>query len=237
MPEILHELRYALRGFRKSPLLAAAAIFSLALGIGANTAIFTLTDQLLLRSLPVHQPDRLVLLSAPGPKRGFVESNYDDGYAFSYPLYCDLRDRAPGLAGVLARFPMRMSLSWGEETQLIEGDLVSGNYFDVLGVRTVLGRALMPADDRLGNPKDRVVIQGMALRLLAAAASRTGSRYRFIRYETSPFGPTVWTDAPSAMNSTTAYASSFRASSMRTIVTPGRVPASSRCRLAPSARK
>src|SRR5690348_16503085 len=138
--DMLQEFRYAFRGFLKSPVLTAAALFSIALGIGANTAIFSLTDQLLLRSLPVKNPGQLVLFSAPGPRSGFVETNYGDEVSFSYPMYCDFRDRAPALAGVLARFPLRMSMSWGDRTELVQGDLVSGNYFDVLGVGATLGR-------------------------------------------------------------------------------------------------
>ena len=158
MPDIFHEFLCALRGFRKSPVLAGAALLSLALGIGANTAIFSLTDQVLLRSLPVKDPRQLVLFSAEGRKSGFVETNYDDQYAFSYPMYCDFRDRAPALAGVVARFPMRLSMSSGDRTELVQGDLVSGTYFGVLGVGTVLGRPLTPADDRLGNPNEVVVL-------------------------------------------------------------------------------
>ena len=158
MSNILHELRYALRGFRKSPVLLGAALLSLALGIGANTAIFSLTDQVLLRALPVKDPGQLVLFSAEGRKNGFIETNYDDQYAFSYPMYCDFRDRAPAVAGVVARFPMRLSMSSGDRTELVQGDLVSGTYFGVLGVGTVLGRPLTPADDRLGSPNEVAVL-------------------------------------------------------------------------------
>jgi predicted permease len=113
---------------------------------------------LLLRSLPVRDPAQLVLFSAAGRKSGFVETSYDDQYAFSYPMYGDFRDRAPALVGVLARFPMRLSMSAGDRSELVQGELVSGNYFDVLGVRTVMGRPLMPEDDRLGSPNDVAVI-------------------------------------------------------------------------------
>src|SRR5579862_7900306 len=131
MRSVIQEILYALRGFRKSPVLTAAALLSLALGIGANTAIFSLTDQLLVRRLPVRDPQQLVLFNAEGRKSGFIETNYDDGYAFSYPMYCDFRDRAPALQGVLARFPLRMSMSAGDRTELVQGDLVSGTYFGV----------------------------------------------------------------------------------------------------------
>ncbi|HLY19237.1 MAG TPA: ABC transporter permease [Bryobacteraceae bacterium] len=158
MHNLVQEIRHALRGFRKNPVLAGAALISLALGIGANTAIFSLTDQVLLRSLPVRNPDRLVLFSAMGRKSGFVETNYDDNYAFSYPMYCDFRDRAPAVAGVLARFPLRLSMSAGDRTELVQGELVSGTYFSVLGAHTVLGRPLTPEDDRLGSPNDVAVL-------------------------------------------------------------------------------
>lgn len=158
MPNAFHELRYALRGFRKSPVLAGAALLSLALGIGANTAIFSLADQILLRNLPVKEPGQLVLFSAGGRKTGAVETSYDDNYAFSYPMYCDFRDRAPELAGVLARFPLRLSMSAGDRTELVQGELVSGTYFGVLGAGTVLGRPLLPEDDRPGNPHDVAVL-------------------------------------------------------------------------------
>ena len=138
--------------------MAGAALLSLALGIGANTAIFSLTDQILLRSLPVKDPGQIVLFSAGGRKSGFVETNYDDRYAFSYPMYRDFHDRAPALAGVVARFPMRLSMSAGDRTELVQGDLVSGTYFGVLGVGTVLGRPLVPEDDRLGSPNEVVVL-------------------------------------------------------------------------------
>ena len=158
MLNIFREFLYALRGFRKSPVLAAAALLSLALGIGANTAIFSLTDQVLLRSLLVKDPGQIVLFSAAGRKSGFVETNYDDQYSFSYPMYRDFRDRAPALAGVVARFPIRLSMSSGERTELVQGDLVSGTYFGVLGVGTVLGRPLTREDDRLGSPNEVVVL-------------------------------------------------------------------------------
>ncbi len=158
MNDVLRELRHALRGFLKSPVFTAAALLSLALGIGANTAIFSLTDQVLLRSLPVKNPEQLVLFQSPGPRRGFIETSYGDEVSFSYPMYSDFRDRAPDLAGVLARFPSRLSMSLGDRTELVAGDLVSGNYFDVLGVGTALGRPLTAEDDRAGSPNEVAVL-------------------------------------------------------------------------------
>ena len=158
MGDLLDDLRYALRGFLQSPVLTGAALLCLALGIGANTAIFSLTDQVLLRYLPVKDPGGLALLKSNGPKSGFMESNYDDEVVFSYPMYTDFRDRAPAVAGVLARFPTPLHLSAGEHTERVSGELVSGNYFEVLGAGTVLGRPLSPEDDVPGHANDVVVL-------------------------------------------------------------------------------
>jgi predicted permease len=142
------DLRYALRGLRKSPMFTIVALLSLGLGIGANTAIFSLMDQALLRSLAVKAPEKLVLFSARGPRRGMVNTSYGDQYTFSYPMYRDFRDQNPVFSGVLARFPISLSVSWHDQTERIYGDLVSGNYFEVLGIPAAMGRAFTPDDDR-----------------------------------------------------------------------------------------
>jgi predicted permease len=143
----LEDLRYSLRGLRKSPMFTIVALLSLALGIGANTAVFSLMDQVLLRSLPVKHPEELVLFNAPGPRRGRIDTSYDDKLTFSYPMYRDIRDRNPVFSGVLARFPISFSMSWRDQTERIHGDLVSGNYFDVLGLHAAIGRTLTQQDD------------------------------------------------------------------------------------------
>lgn len=158
MTGVLQDLSYSLRGLRKSPTFIIVALASLALGIGANTAVFSLMDQALLRSLPVKNPSELVLFSAPGPHYGMVNTNYDDKLAFSYPMYRDFRDGAQVFNGVLARFPVSFNITWHDETERIHGDLVSGNYFDVLGVRPVIGRSITAEDDRLGSPQPVVVL-------------------------------------------------------------------------------
>jgi predicted permease len=142
------DLRYALRGLRKSPMFTIVALLSLGLGIGANTAIFSLMDQALLRSLPVKHPEQLVLLSANGPRRGQINTSYGDVYTFSYPMYRDFRDGNQVFSGVLARFPINFSMSWHDATERVYGDLVSGNYFEVLGVHAAIGRTLNQEDDR-----------------------------------------------------------------------------------------
>ena len=152
------DLRYALRGFRKSPLFTLVALASLALGIGANTAIFSLMDQALLRSLPVKHPEQLVLFSAAGPRRGMVNTSYGDIYTFSYPMYRDFRDGSQVFSGVLARYPDSFSMSWHEQTERIRGDLVSGNYFALLGVSAAIGRTITADDDRVAGAHPVVVL-------------------------------------------------------------------------------
>jgi predicted permease len=144
MGTLIQDVRLALRTLRRSPVFACVAILSLALGIGANTAIFTLMDQVLLRMLPVQHPEQLVMLDQQGPTQGKVENDN----SFSYPMYKDFRDRSPVFSGVLARFPLGMSVSYRGQTELASGDLVSGNYFEVLGVRAWAGRTFTQDDDR-----------------------------------------------------------------------------------------
>jgi putative ABC transport system permease protein len=143
MPPLVQDLRFALRTLRKSPLFTTVAVFSLALGIGANTAIFTLIDQLILRLLPVSHPEELVLLTSRGQHYG---SNTGSN-AISYPMYQDFRDRNQVFGGMFCRSGMTMSLSAEGHTELVAGELVSGNYFPVLGVGAALGRVFTAADD------------------------------------------------------------------------------------------
>ncbi len=148
MNALLQDLRYALRSLRKSPAFAAAAIATLALGIGANAAIFALVDRVMLRLLPVREPRELVLLRSPGPRQGHTWSDGDDAFSFSYPMYRDLRDKNEVFAGLLGVYPFAASVAARGATERASGELVSGNYFGVLGVPPSLGRVLSPDDDR-----------------------------------------------------------------------------------------
>jgi len=139
----MSDLRFALRGLRRSPLFATVAILSLALGIGANTAIFTLTDQILLRKLPVAAPEQLVMLYQQGPNMG---SNMGSRM-HSYPLYQDLQKRAEPLADVLCRRLVAASVSVNNQTERVDAEMVSGNYFSLLGVTPALGRVLNSQED------------------------------------------------------------------------------------------
>jgi predicted permease len=137
------DLRLALRGLRRSPLFATVAILSLALGIGANTAIFTLMDQILLRKLPVHAPEQLVMLYQAGAHNG---SNMGQRM-HSYPIYQDLQQRAEPLSEVICRRLVEASASIGSETERIQAEMVSGNYFTMLGVKPAIGRVFTSEED------------------------------------------------------------------------------------------
>jgi len=148
MQDFFQDLRFALRMLRKSPVFTAVAVVTLALGIGANTAIFSLTDQILLRELPVPHPDQLVILRSPGPNHGHTWSDVDQGaQSFSYLMYKDLRERATVFSGLLACRETTVNVSGHGETQRANADLVSGNFFQTLEVQPALGRLLMPGDE------------------------------------------------------------------------------------------
>src|SRR5215217_2453001 len=150
MNAVAQDLRYAVRTLVKSPGFTVIVVLTLALGIGANTAIFSLTDQLLLRLLPVKSPEKLVVLDGPGAFQG---RTFNNG-TFSYPMYRDFRDQNTVFDGVLARFPAPLTLMTNGQSERVTGELVSGNYFDVLGVRAHIGRTFTPDDDRTpgGHP-------------------------------------------------------------------------------------
>jgi predicted permease len=152
----LHDLRLAIRGLFRSPLFAVVAVASLALGIGANTAIYTLIDQILLRKLPVQEPERLVMLYQQGSHAG---SNMGTRM-HSYPMYRELQQKGEPLESVLARRLVPASISIDNQTERVDTELVSGNYFQVLGVKPAIGRVFSSEeDDRIykGHP---VVVLG-----------------------------------------------------------------------------
>ena len=139
MGTLLQDLRYGIRMLAKSPGFTTVAVLTLALGIGANTAIFTVVNSLLLRPLPVEQPDRLVAV--------FMTHKGDDTFnPSSYPDYSDLRDRNGVFSGVAAHFYCPMSLKTVDRPEVVIGQAVTSNYFNVLGVRPFLGRTFLPEE-------------------------------------------------------------------------------------------
>lgn len=136
MRRLNQDLLFAVRTLRKAPAFLLVAALSLALGIGANTAIFTLIDQALLRPLPVKDPQQLVLLWTRGQHYG---SN-NGRYKISYPMYADFRDKNPVFSGMFSRYITDMSLSFAGRTERVQGEMVSGTYFPDLGIGPALGR-------------------------------------------------------------------------------------------------
>src|ERR1043166_4500532 len=135
---MLQDVRYAARTLLKTPGFTFVVILTLALGIGANTAIFSLTDQMLLRLLPVKDPQQLVLLDGPGAFQG---RTFNNG-TFSFPMYNDFRDQTTVFSGVIGRFPAPLTLGVDGQSERVNGELVTGNYFDVLGIHAQVGRTL-----------------------------------------------------------------------------------------------
>jgi predicted permease len=145
-PSLEHAIKdvtYGLRALLRNPGYTAVAALSLALGIGVNTAIYCVTNALFLRSLPIADPERLVMVTIPLIKRGEVIF----GQSFSYPQYRNLRDHSRQLEGVLCFRTHFLSVTTGAVTERISGAAISGNYFQLLGVRPVLGTAIEPSDD------------------------------------------------------------------------------------------
>jgi putative ABC transport system permease protein len=158
MTGFAQDFRYALRQLSKAPGFAAVAIITLALGIGANTAIFSLLDQALLRSLPVKDTDRLVILQSLGSFNGHTSSRTDENFSFSYPMYRDLRDHNSVFSGLIATTWAQVGVQWHNQPELLAAELVSGNYFDALGVKPALGRLLVASDELVPDANPVVVL-------------------------------------------------------------------------------
>jgi predicted permease len=150
MPTLLQDLRYALRMLLKQPGFTSIAVITLALGIGANTAIFSLVNAVFLRQLPVSEARQLVF--------GFNGTRNSPWQTISYPNYVEYRDRNEVFTGLAAYSQITVSLSSDERPDLVRGTIVTGNYFDVLGVNAVVGRTISPAEDQTPNAHPVAVI-------------------------------------------------------------------------------
>jgi predicted permease len=151
---MLQDLSYAIRNLRRSPLFTIVALFSLALGIGANSAVFTIADQVLLRLIPVEHARQLVFFTSPGPQSGMVWGEN----RFSYPMYRDFRDHSAVFDGVAARFPSPLNLTYNNRSERIQAELVSGTWFYTLGLTTALGRGITVSDDLVPSAHPVVVL-------------------------------------------------------------------------------
>jgi putative ABC transport system permease protein len=159
---LAQDIRYALRQLRRSPGFAFTVVITLALGIGANAAVFTLFDQVLLRMLPVERPKELVRFAWTGAFSGSMSSfgGNDETHInyFSVPMYKDLRDRNQVFSGMLAADRTGLGITWHNQAEGGDAEIVSGNYFQVLGLKPALGRLLTDADDTVKNANPVVVL-------------------------------------------------------------------------------
>src|SRR4029077_10558058 len=143
MAAILQDFRYSLRTLLKSPVFLAVAVLSLALGIGANTAIFTLINQSILQPLPVRDPEQIVMLAGRGKHYG--GNNGPD--RLSYPMYQEIRNKNQVFSGMFCTYPTTVGITFDGRTELIGADFVSGNYFPVLDIGAAAGRVFTASDD------------------------------------------------------------------------------------------
>jgi predicted permease len=204
----LADIRFALRWFVKSPGFTIVAVVSLAIGIGFNTALFTVVDAVLFRPLPVVEPDRLVdvFTSVPGQTAAqrFGTS--------SYPDYSDLKSHNAVFDDMIAYSPMFAALSMGERSRLVLGEIVSGNYFRVLGVNATVGRTIAPPDDEPGASRVAMVsyrfwknelggavdVAGRTIKLRGTTFTIVGVAPRWFTGMEPLLAPDLWVAMPSS---------------------------------------
>jgi predicted permease len=154
LDSLVRDLQYGVRTLAKNPAFTLIALATLALGIGANTAMFNLLDQVVLRLLPVRDPERVVIVRETG-------NHYGNSYgsnAISWPMFEDLRDNNQVFSGMFCRFPATVTISEGDRAAQIPAELVSGSYFPILGVGAALGRTIAPDDDAVPDSGPVVVL-------------------------------------------------------------------------------
>lgn len=145
------DLRFGLRGLWRNPGFTSMAVLTLGLAIGTNATIFSLFDQALMQSLPVRSPNELVVLNFTGSRSGHLHSEGGDTpghvHEFSYPMYRDLRERNTVLSGLIAESPATLGVTWNNHAESVQAEMVSGNYFETLGVPPALGRVFGSGDE------------------------------------------------------------------------------------------
>ena len=205
---MLGNLRYAVRQLKKSPGFTIMAVMTLALGIGASTAIFTLFDQALLRSLPVKNPQELVLLRSSGDNVGHVHEqggDHDGAHPyFSYPMYRDLRDKTSVFDGLIATAASSAGVSWHNSAEAVPVEIVSGNYFDVLGVRPAVGRLFASSDETTPGANPVVVLSFDYWKrrfnedptIVGQAVALNGTPFTVLGVAAPGFESVVWGDRP-----------------------------------------
>ena len=206
MHSLIQDLRFSLRQIRRSPSFMITAVLTLALGVGANTAIFSLLDQALLRSLPVRDPERLVVLSATGKAWNGHSSNHGGGVekSFSYPMYRDLRDRGAAFDGLIATAPAEIGITRNNASDMASAEIVTGNYFSVLGVPAAAGRLLAATDDMTPGANPVVVLSfnywkthfGADASVVGQALAINGNPFQVIGVSAPAFQSAVWGEVP-----------------------------------------
>jgi putative ABC transport system permease protein len=206
MQSLMQDLRFSLRQIRRSPGFMITAVLTLALGVGANTAIFSLLDQALLRSLPVRAPEQLVILSSPS--KAWEGSSSDNGAgvekSFSYPMYRDLRDRGTAFDGLIATSPSDVGITENGTSNFAKAEIVSGNYFSVLGVTAAQGRLLTANDDTSPGSNPVAVVSfnywkthlGLKDNAVGQTLSINGQPFQIIGISAPTFQSAVWGQVP-----------------------------------------
>src|SRR5712692_9541701 len=170
----MHDVRLAVRALSATPIVSSVAALSLALGIGANTAIFALVNSMLVRTLPVAEPQRLVTISSDMA----ISLGFKAGLGWNYAMWDQLRQRAQTFGGALAWSAQGFDLAQGGETQPINGLVTSGEFFTTLGVPALLGRTFTATDDVRGGGPDgpvAVISYGLWQRRFGGAGNVIGT--------------------------------------------------------------
>ena len=206
MHSLIQDLRFSLRQIRRSPGFMITAVLTLALGVGANTAIFSLLDQALLRSLPVRDPKKLVILSATGKAWQGHSSDHGSGVerSFSYPMYRDLRDHSAAFDGLIATAPANIGVMRNGASDTAYAEIVSGNYFRVLGVPAAHGRLLTQVDDSTPGANPVIVLSfnywkthfGADAGVIGQTISINGNPFQVIGVSAPAFQSAVWGEVP-----------------------------------------
>src|SRR5712691_5613267 len=184
--QLSYDLRYALRGLGRDRAFTLVALLSIGLGVGANSAIFSLVDQALVRRLPVKDPDRLVLLNWSGT---FIGPGWGSSNLNSFPFYRDLSAENKVFDGMFCRAPFSVNLSIGDTPEQANAEIVSGSYFSVLGVRPALGRLLEESDDLQPGAHPVVVVSFDYWRnRLGGANDAIGRKVRINNYPMTVIG-------------------------------------------------
>jgi len=210
LQHLRQDLRYALRQLGRNPGFASIAVLTLALGIGANTAIFSLLDQALLRSLPIEHPEQLVVLEGTGDAwEGNTSTHGGDTEAyFSYPMYKDLRDHNSGngaFQGLIGIGSVNVGISRNGAAQTGRAEMVSGNYFRVLGVGPAIGRVLSESDDAAPGASPIAVLSydfwkdnfGADPSVVGQTVSLDGHPFQIVGVASSRYRSAVWGESPS----------------------------------------